>query len=77
MGFPFVWFCIQILPSPTTGSFAAQAANWKTNSRNNQQNVKQEERNYSDFSFQSQTRPPTTTSSMFQSSNTVAQTVCI
>ncbi|KAM1039814.1 hypothetical protein ACFX2I_029071 [Malus domestica] len=60
------------LPSPTTGSFAARGAfNWK----NNQQNVKQESKNHSDFSFQTQARPPTSSSSsMFQSSNTSIQT---
>ncbi|KAH7542783.1 hypothetical protein FEM48_Zijuj02G0111500 [Ziziphus jujuba var. spinosa] len=66
-----------VLPSPTTGTFAAQAANWKSNSGNNQQSVKQEDRNYSDFSFQAQTGPQTrtsTSSSMFQSSNTAIRT---
>ncbi|OVA17217.1 DNA-binding WRKY [Macleaya cordata] len=47
-----------ILPSPTTGTFPAHSFNWKGNSGNFQQNVKQEDRNYSDFSFQQpQTRP--------------------
>ncbi|PHT45638.1 putative WRKY transcription factor 25 [Capsicum baccatum] len=41
-----------VLPSPTTGSFPAQAFNWKSSSNN--QDVKQEEKNYSDFSFQTQ-----------------------
>ncbi|CAN6693109.1 unnamed protein product [Malus baccata var. baccata] len=61
-----------ILPSPTTGSFAAHGAfNWK----NNQQNVKEESKNYSDFSFQTQARPPiSSSSSKFQSSNTSIQT---
>ncbi|XP_021810565.1 WRKY transcription factor WRKY24-like [Prunus avium] len=62
-----------ILPSPTTGSFAAQAF-WKANSGNNQQIVKQESKNYSDFSFQTQTRPLTSSSTMFQSSNGTIQT---
>lgn len=68
-------YCGQILPSPTTGSFAAQAF-WKANSGNNQQIVKQESKNYSDFSFQTQTRPLTSSSTMFQSSNGTIQTVC-
>ncbi|GAV58658.1 WRKY domain-containing protein [Cephalotus follicularis] len=55
-----------ILPSPTTGTFPAQAFNWKSNSGNNQQNVKQENKNYVDFSFQPQARPNTTSSTMFQ-----------
>ncbi|XP_050212931.1 WRKY transcription factor WRKY24-like [Mercurialis annua] len=59
-----------ILPSPTTGSFA----NWKMNSNysnNQQRNVKQEDKNNSDFSFQPP--PPTTSSAMFQSSNSLIQ----
>ncbi|KAH7564792.1 hypothetical protein JRO89_XS09G0028700 [Xanthoceras sorbifolium] len=65
-----------ILPSPTTGSFPAQAFNWRNNPSNisqkqqqlqQQQRVKQEEKNFSDFSFQTQTRPNTISSSaMFQ-----------
>ncbi|KAF5744465.1 WRKY DNA-binding protein 33 isoform 1 [Tripterygium wilfordii] len=51
-----------ILPSPTTGTFAAQALNWKSNSGNNNTTnnskfVKQEDNNYSSFSFQTQTKP--------------------
>lgn len=69
----FLVVSVQILPSPTTGSFAAQAANWK----NHQQSVKQEDKNFSDFSFQTQTRPPasSSSSSIFQSSNTSAEHV--
>ncbi|EXB78512.1 putative WRKY transcription factor 33 [Morus notabilis] len=60
-----------ILPSPTTGTFAAHASNWKTT---NQQSVKQEDKNFSDFSFQTQTRPPTSSQSLiFQSSNSSSQ----
>ncbi|PON77969.1 WRKY domain containing protein [Parasponia andersonii] len=71
---PVLLSSTNILPSPTTGTFAA-ASNWKNNSANNQQSVKQEEKNYvSDFSFQTQARPPTSSSSsMFQSSNTATQ----
>ncbi|KAK3022272.1 hypothetical protein RJ639_045379 [Escallonia herrerae] len=54
-----------ILPSPTTGSFPFQAFNWKS-FNNHQEGIKQEEKNYSDFSFQTQTRPTTTN---FQSQN--------
>ncbi|CAN4097846.1 unnamed protein product [Withania somnifera] len=39
-----------VLPSPTTGTFPAQAFNWKSSSS------KQEDKNYSDFSFNPQTR---------------------
>uniref|UniRef100_A0A5B7BV65 Putative WRKY DNA-binding protein 33 isoform 2 n=2 Tax=Davidia involucrata TaxID=16924 RepID=A0A5B7BV65_DAVIN len=45
-----------ILPTPTTGTFAGLA--FKEN----------QERSYSDFSFRPQTRPATSSSSMFQSS---------
>ncbi|KAL5580614.1 hypothetical protein UlMin_013056 [Ulmus minor] len=68
---PVLLNCSNILPSPTTGSFAAA---WKSNSGNNQQGIKQEDKSYSDFSFHTQTRPPTSSSSMFQSSNTASQT---
>ncbi|KAF5751320.1 WRKY DNA-binding protein 33 isoform 1 [Tripterygium wilfordii] len=57
---PMLWSTSNILPSPTTGSFAAQALNWKSNSgNNNQEFVKQEDKNYSSFSFQTQTKPQT------------------
>ncbi|KAM5583060.1 WRKY transcription factor WRKY24 [Rosa sericea] len=68
-----------ILPSPTTGSFAAQAFNWRTISgsgtnNNNNRSLKEEHKNYSDFSFQTQTRaPPTSSSAIFQSSNSSIQ----
>ncbi|XP_065880667.1 WRKY transcription factor WRKY24-like [Euphorbia lathyris] len=60
-----------ILPSPTTGSFPSLPANWKTYSGNNHQNVKQEDNHYSDFSFQPPARLPETSSTMFQSKNTI------
>ncbi|XP_027090886.1 WRKY transcription factor WRKY24 [Coffea arabica] len=53
-----------VLPSPTTGSFPFQAFNWKSNSYNSQQGIKQEQKNYQDFSFQPQaavSRPQTNT----------------
>nr|URH10294.1 WRKY1 [Phoebe bournei] len=56
-----------LLPSPTTGSYPLQF-NWRANSGNYQQGVKKEERNCSDFSFQTHTRPATAPSSVFQSS---------
>ncbi|KAF5727301.1 WRKY DNA-binding protein 33 isoform 1 [Tripterygium wilfordii] len=61
---PVLWNTSNILPSPTTGTFAAQALNWKSNSGNNDANnnhkfVKQEDKNYSSFSFQTQTKPQT------------------
>ncbi|KAJ6822872.1 WRKY transcription factor WRKY24 [Iris pallida] len=45
----------QILPSPTTGTIPLKSHNWKPNSTQNyqqQQGIKEEERNFSDFSFQ-------------------------
>ncbi|XP_011627110.1 probable WRKY transcription factor 33 isoform X1 [Amborella trichopoda] len=55
-----------VLQSPTTGSFPAHLYNWNGNSVSNsngafsnKQNVKREEGNYSDFTFQPHTRPAT------------------
>ncbi|CAK7351953.1 unnamed protein product [Dovyalis caffra] len=62
-----------ILPSPTTGTFPAQAFNWKSSSGHIQQNVKKEDKNFSDFSFQQPARPSATSSAMFQSSNSTIQ----
>ncbi|XP_059626415.1 WRKY transcription factor WRKY24-like [Cornus florida] len=62
-----------ILPSPTTGAFPFQSFNWKSNSNNHHQSLKQEE-NYSDFSFQPQTRPPTSSTTIFQSQNNTIPT---
>lgn len=68
--------CMQILPSPTTGTFPSQGFNWRSNSNSNQQDVKREDKNYLDFSFQPQARPSTTSASMFQPSTTTITTVC-
>lgn len=47
-----------ILPSPTTGTLPNYAFNWNKKSNNDNQQIKQENKNnYSDFSFQPQTRP--------------------
>ncbi|KAI8523494.1 hypothetical protein RHMOL_Rhmol13G0078200 [Rhododendron molle] len=66
---PVLFSTSNILPSPTTGTFPSQAFNWKPNSSNNNQQVgiKQEQKNYSDFSFPTQTRPPTSSSTSFLS----------
>ncbi|MBA0606414.1 hypothetical protein Godav_018877, partial [Gossypium davidsonii] len=56
-------FYVQVLPSPTIRTFPAQAFNWKPSSGNNQQNVKREDKSYTDFSFQT-----------FQSSTNTNQT---
>ncbi|KAJ6299804.1 hypothetical protein OIU76_020735 [Salix suchowensis] len=57
------------LASPTTGAFAGQTFNWRSDSNDNQQGVIGEEKKYGDFSFPTQTRPPATSSSFFQSSS--------
>ncbi|XP_057442193.1 WRKY transcription factor WRKY24-like isoform X2 [Lotus japonicus] len=65
-----------ILPSPTTGAFAAQSFNWKSSSGGNQQVVKEEDKSFSNFSFQTQQAPPpaTTSTATYQSSNVASQT---
>ncbi|KAJ6407693.1 hypothetical protein OIU84_011063 [Salix udensis] len=58
--------------SPTSGTFAGQSFNWRSNSNDNQRGVSGEEKDCSDFSFQTQTRPPaisSSSSSLFQSSS--------
>ncbi|PIN19692.1 hypothetical protein CDL12_07620 [Handroanthus impetiginosus] len=52
---PVLFSSSNVLPSPTTGSFAGLAS-------------KEEERRYSDFSFQSETRPSNSSSNIFSSS---------
>ncbi|XP_019454457.1 PREDICTED: probable WRKY transcription factor 26 isoform X2 [Lupinus angustifolius] len=54
------------LPSPTTGAFA----DWKNNSGGNQQTIKEEK----NFSFQTQSAPPHSSTATFQSSNGTVQT---
>ncbi|GFZ01705.1 WRKY DNA-binding protein 33 [Actinidia rufa] len=58
-----------VLPSPTTGSFPTHAFHWKSNynHHHNQQSVKQEQKNFSDFSFHTQKGPPTSSATSFQS----------
>ncbi|PON53593.1 WRKY domain containing protein [Parasponia andersonii] len=45
------------LPSPTTGAFAGQTFDWRSNSKDKQQQMEEEENFFSDFSFQPQTGP--------------------
>ncbi|KAJ1437525.1 WRKY domain [Sesbania bispinosa] len=61
-----------VLPSPTTGAF--QSFNWKSSSGGNQQIVKEEDKSFSNFSFQTQPGPPVTSAATFQSSNVTNQT---
>lgn len=69
---------LQILPSPTTGAFAAQALNWKANSTRSSQNQEDvHSQNYSDFTFQTQSRPSDVSSTMFPSSMPSFPTVSI
>ncbi|KAJ8751559.1 hypothetical protein K2173_016798 [Erythroxylum novogranatense] len=58
-----------ILPSPTTGTYAAQAFNWMRDSDQNQQSLKHDKKITSDFSFQQ----PTTSSAMLRSSHIALQ----
>ncbi|XP_010093567.2 probable WRKY transcription factor 33 isoform X2 [Morus notabilis] len=62
------------LPSPTTGAFASQTFDWRSNSNDNKKEIEEEDNFFSDFSFQPQTGSASTTSSFnFQaSSNTVS-----
>jgi hypothetical protein len=53
----FIIIYSQILPSPTTGAFPGKALNLRENSSNSTQEVKQENRPSSDFSFHGNTRP--------------------
>ncbi|XP_072996292.1 probable WRKY transcription factor 26 [Typha latifolia] len=46
-----------LLPSPTTGTFPINAFNLRANSGNPQQEVKEKNRAYSDFSFHTNTNP--------------------
>ncbi|KAI3461695.1 hypothetical protein Pfo_018358 [Paulownia fortunei] len=57
---PVLLSASNILPSPTTGTFPIQAFNWKSNSdRSQQKDIKNEQKTFSDFSFQTQRNPPT------------------
>nr|QFI57410.1 WRKY15 [Glycyrrhiza glabra] len=56
--------------SPTSEAFAGQSFNWKNSSgEDQQQGDKEDEKNYSDFSFQTQTKP----TPVFQSSSSMSQ----
>ncbi|KAI4356090.1 hypothetical protein L6164_000138 [Bauhinia variegata] len=62
-----------ILASPTTEAFAGQSFDWINNSSSeNQERNQKEETNYSELSFQSQTKPESS-SSFFQSSSSMFQ----
>ncbi|KAG9455162.1 hypothetical protein H6P81_008066 [Aristolochia fimbriata] len=58
-----------LLPSPTTGTFPIQSFNWKANFSNYQQSIKEEQKSYSNFSFQPQPKSIHVQSSMFQTSS--------
>ncbi|KAK7301687.1 hypothetical protein RJT34_12559 [Clitoria ternatea] len=57
-----------VLPSPTTGTYAGQGFNWRISSRESHQNVKEEDKSFSSFSFQTQIHPsfPSSTTGIFQ-----------
>ncbi|XP_008809977.2 WRKY transcription factor WRKY24-like [Phoenix dactylifera] len=63
-----------IFPSPTTGTFPSQAFNWRSTSGNPQQGVKEEDRAYSDFSFQPHTKPMISQLASFQPSSAAVST---
>ncbi|RDX74226.1 WRKY transcription factor WRKY24 [Mucuna pruriens] len=63
-----------VLPSPTTGSYAGQGFNWKSSYGESQQHVKEEDKTFSNFSFQTQKHPPLPSSTGFQSSTGIVQT---
>ncbi|KAG2394965.1 hypothetical protein LR48_Vigan09g132300 [Vigna angularis] len=67
---PVLLHSSNVLPSPTTGSYAGQGFNWKSYGES-QQHVKEEDKSFSSFSFQTQpqTQIPLTSSTGFQSSN--------
>ncbi|WCJ27968.1 WRKY DNA-binding protein 33 [Euphorbia peplus] len=63
---PVLFSTSNVVPSPTTG--AISGGNWRSNSNSN--GVREDEvKNYSDFSFQAQTRPPTASSIVHPSSS--------
>eukprot|EP00257_Ricinus_communis_P027046 XP_025014460.1 probable WRKY transcription factor 33 [Ricinus communis] len=77
---PVLFSTSNVVPSPTTGTFAGQTFNWRSNiSNDNQRGFKGDEKTYSDFSFQTQTRPllasssssSSLSSSIFQSSSSI------
>ncbi|MQM01788.1 hypothetical protein Taro_034544 [Colocasia esculenta] len=58
-----------LLASPTTGTFPSQSFNWKMNSVGYLQGVKEEDRSYPDFSFQTRQAQGNTSASVFQNSS--------
>ncbi|PIN19542.1 hypothetical protein CDL12_07773 [Handroanthus impetiginosus] len=58
---PILLSASNILPSPTTGSYPIQGFDWKSNSiraqQQQQNDIKNEQNNFSDFTFQTQTKP--------------------
>ncbi|KAE9615116.1 hypothetical protein Lal_00048189 [Lupinus albus] len=62
------------LPSPTTGAFGAKSYNdWKNNSGGNQQIIKEQDKKFSNFTFQTQTGPSPASTATFQSLNAIVQ----
>ncbi|KAK6943416.1 WRKY domain [Dillenia turbinata] len=71
---PVLFSTPNIFPSPTTGTFGGQDFNWKGSSNNEFQHGLEDDRNYSDFSFQTQTTNPSTTMATLTSSTSVSST---
>ncbi|CAB4315292.1 unnamed protein product [Prunus armeniaca] len=53
------------LQSPTSGAFSSQIFDWMSNSKETQQGMEREQKMFSEFSFQPETRPAATSSSSF------------
>ncbi|XP_010937966.1 WRKY transcription factor WRKY24 [Elaeis guineensis] len=66
---PVLFSSSNILASPTTGAFPSQAVNWRSTSANPQQGIKEENRAYSEFSFQPHTKPMNSQLASFQASS--------
>lgn len=60
-----VMFVLQTLQSPTSGAFSSQIFDWMSNSKEIQQGMEREQKMFSEFSFQPETRPAATSSSSF------------
>ncbi|KAK6943213.1 WRKY domain [Dillenia turbinata] len=71
---PVLFSTPNIFPSPTTGAFAGQAFNWKGGSNSEFQQGFNDDRDYSDFSFQTQQTNPSTTMATLTSSTSVSST---
>ncbi|ESW18836.1 hypothetical protein PHAVU_006G074600 [Phaseolus vulgaris] len=71
---PVLLHSSNVLASPTTESFATgHGFNWKSSYGESQHHVKEEDKSFSSFSFQTQTQIPLASSTGFQSSTGIVQ----